>query len=84
MPSNNPKTNYLNLPLYTINGGGNTPFSEYWQSINLEADGSQTDYSAFQLLDTAYHNLDVRIINLPAQVKSEIADLFDAAMEDTY
>ena len=81
MPS--PKTTYLNLPLYDANDS-TTNFLDYWHSINLNADGSTYSRSAFQLLDSAYHSLDVRIINLPDQVKSEVADLFDAAMEDTY
>lgn len=83
MPSNNPKTTYLNLPLYTLLDQ-NTTFSEWWESINLEADGSTYDYSAFQLLDAAYHSLDLRIIALPDQVKSEVADLFDQAMGNGY
>lgn len=84
MPSNNPKTTYLNLPLYSLQDAYTTAFSDYWKSINLEADGSQVDYSAFQILDSAYHDLDLRIIALPGIIKSEIADLFDDAMEDTY
>lgn len=83
MPSNKPKTTYLNLPLYTLLDL-DTSFSDYWQSINLEADGSEKDYSAFQLLDNAYHDIDLRILALPAQVKSEVADLFDQAMEEEY
>ena len=83
MPSNNPKTTYLNLPLYTLQDT-TTTFSEWWESVNLEADGSTYDYSAFQLLDAAYHDLDERIIALPAIIKSEIADLFDDAMEASY
>ena len=76
MPS--PKTTYLNLQLYT-NQDGNTSFNDWWKSINFDA-GSQVDYSAFQILDAAYHDLDTRINNLPSQ----IADLFDAAMEQEY
>lgn len=77
MPS--PKTTYLNLPLYDANDTS-TNFLDYWHSINLNADGVQYDRSAFQLLDAAYHDLDVRINNIPSQ----IADLLDAAMGDTY
>ena len=80
MPSNNPKTTYLNLPLYSLLDADTTAFADYWKSINLEADGSQVDYSAFQILDSAYHDLDTRINNIPGQ----IADLFDAAMENEY
>ena len=78
MPSNS-KTTYLNLRLFSLQDG-NTSFNDWWKSINLEADGSQVDYSAFQILDAAYHDLDERINNLPSQ----IADLFDAAMEHEY
>jgi len=84
MPSNNgPKTTYLNLPLYNANDS-TTTFVDFWQSINANADGTILPSSAFQLIDAAYHDLDLRIQALPDQIKSEIADLLDEAMEDNY
>ena len=84
MPSNNdPKTTYLNLPLYNVTDS-TTTFVDYWQSINANADGVIIPTSAFQLIDLAYHNLDLRIQALPDQIKSEIADLLDSAMGDNY
>jgi len=83
MPSEQPKTLYLNLPLFSVHDT-ETTFNDYWHSINLDADGTYYASSAFQLIDTAYHNIDLRITNLPAQVKAEIADLFDQAMETEY
>lgn len=84
MPSNDgPKTTYLLLPLYNAQDSATT-FVDYWQSINLNADGVVNPSSAFQLIDAAYHDLDLRIQALPDQIKSEIADLLDDAMEDNY
>ena len=82
MPSN-PHTTYLNLPLYNAEDT-TTKFVDYWQSINMNADGVISPSSAFQLIDAAYHDLDLRIQALPDQIKSEIADLLDEAMSDNY
>lgn len=83
MPSNTPKTTYLNLPLYEVTDT-ETTFLDYWHTINLEGDGTRYDLSAFQLIDNAYHTLDVKVDELPDKVKSEIAKLFDEAMEEDY
>lgn len=81
--SDAPKTTYLNLQLFD-SADSATTFKEYWQSINLNADGTTFPSSAFQLIDAAYHSLDLRIQALPEQIKSEIADLLDGAMGDSY
>ena len=70
MPSNPPKTPYLELPLYNVNDS-QTTFLDYWQSINLNADGTTYNLSAFQILDDAYHTLDQRIDNISAHVVQE-------------
>ena len=49
MPTTTPN---LNLKLYNYNDT-TTTFVDYWQSVNLNGDGTTYDYSAFQLIDSA-------------------------------
>ena len=50
MPTQTPN---LKIILYNA-GDGATTFENYWHSINLNGDGSQSAYSAFQLIDTEF------------------------------
>ena len=69
MPSS-PKTPYLNLPLYELNDS-QTKFLEFWQSIALNADGTNNALSAFQLIDAAYHALDSKVDDVSSHVVKE-------------
>lgn len=77
MPSNRPKTEYLNLPLFSEQDTQST-FSEYWQSINLDADGVQHESSAFQLIDAeceTAHNERVTLGNNIQTINQSIAQI---------
>ena len=52
MPTQTPN---LHLVIYSTSDG-ETTFNDYWKSINVVGDGTNIDYSAFQIIDTAVGN----------------------------